>query len=74
MRNYCNLVLKSGFERTINWNKYQSERSIERQKPYLDYLIDSRVIEFLFYRLKMMTIEKHTQDIFIQRRNNMTVD
>ena len=32
--------LKSGFKRTINWNTYQSERSIERRNPYLDYLID----------------------------------
>ena len=26
--------LKSGFERTINWNKYQSKVSIERKKRY----------------------------------------
>ena len=26
--------LKSGFKRIINWNKYQSERSIERENPY----------------------------------------
>ena len=32
--------LKSGFKRTINWNKYQSKKSIERQNQYLDYLID----------------------------------
>ena len=32
--------LKSGFQRTINTNKYQSKRLIERQNPYLDYLID----------------------------------
>ena len=29
--------LKSGFKRTINWNKYQS---IVASNPYLDYLID----------------------------------
>ena len=28
--------LKSGFKRTINWDKYQSERQIQ----YLDFLID----------------------------------
>ena len=33
--------LKSGFKRTLNWNKYQSKVSIERQEQYLDYLIDS---------------------------------
>ena len=32
--------LKSGFKRTINWNKYQSKVSIARQNQYLDYLID----------------------------------
>ena len=32
--------LKSGFKRTINWNKYQPKKSIERQNQYLDYLID----------------------------------
>ena len=32
--------LKSGFKRTINWNKYQSKVSIQAQKQCLDYLID----------------------------------
>ena len=32
--------LKSGFKRTINWNKYQSKTSTEKQSQYLDYLID----------------------------------
>ena len=32
--------LESGFERKINWNKYQSKVSKERQDQYLDYLID----------------------------------
>ena len=32
--------LKSGLKRTINWNKYQSKVSTERQNQYLDYLID----------------------------------
>ena len=31
---------KNGFKRTINWNKYQSKKSIERQNQYLDYLVD----------------------------------
>ena len=26
--------LKSGFERTINWNKYQSKVSMKAQNPY----------------------------------------
>ena len=32
--------LKSGFKRTIKWNKYQSKKSIEIPNCYLDYLID----------------------------------
>ena len=32
--------LISGFERTIDRNKYQSKVSIERQNQNLDYLID----------------------------------
>ena len=32
--------LKSGFKRTINWNKYQSKVSIQAPSPYLDFLID----------------------------------
>ena len=32
--------LKSGFKRTINWNKYQTKRSTETQNQYLDFLID----------------------------------
>ena len=34
--------LKSGFERTINWNKYQSKLTIERQNQYFIYLTDPR--------------------------------
>ena len=32
--------LKSGFKRTINWNKYQSKISTERTNQHLDYLIN----------------------------------
>ena len=32
--------LKSGFKRTINWNKYQAKVSTERPNQYLDFLID----------------------------------
>ena len=32
--------LKSGFKGTVNWNKYQSKMSTERQNQYLDYLTD----------------------------------
>ena len=40
MQTYCNM-LKSGFKRTINWNKYQSKVTIQASNPYLAYLIDS---------------------------------
>ena len=29
--------LKSGFKRTINWNKYQSKISVQTQNRYLDF-------------------------------------
>ena len=32
--------LKSGFERTFNWNKYQPKVSTERINQYLDFLND----------------------------------
>ena len=32
--------LKSGFKRTINWNKYLSKILTETPNQYLDYLID----------------------------------
>ena len=32
--------LKLSFKKIINWNKYQSKMSIERQNQYLDYLVD----------------------------------
>ena len=32
--------LKSGFKKTINWNKYQPQVSPERQNQYLDFLVD----------------------------------
>ena len=32
--------LKSGFKRTVNWNKYESKVSSERPNQNSDYLID----------------------------------
>ena len=42
--------LKFDFKRKTNWNKYQTYTSIERQNPYLDYLIDPsfRSVNILF--------------------------
>ena len=33
--------LKSGFKRTIKWNKYQSQMTIQNNKNNLNYLIDT---------------------------------
>ena len=32
--------LKSGFKRSINWNKHQPNKSTEDQKQHLDFLIN----------------------------------
>ena len=32
--------LKSGFKRTVNWNKYQSDPKIYARKQYLNHLVD----------------------------------
>ena len=32
--------LKSGFKRTINWNKYEPKVTVEQQNQYLDILIN----------------------------------
>ena len=34
--------MKSGFERTINWNEYQLKVRIKAPNSYFDYLIDPR--------------------------------
>ena len=35
--------LKSGFKRTIKWNKYRSQMTIQPQNNNLNYLIDSDI-------------------------------
>ena len=32
--------LKSGFKRTINWNRYEPKVTVQEQKRYLDFLIN----------------------------------
>ena len=51
--------LKSGFKRTINRNKYQSKKLIERPNQYLDYLIN-RSFQGL-YRLFVLSFENEKQ-------------
>ena len=36
--------LKSGFKKTIKWNKYRSQMTIQPQKNNLNYLIDPKFI------------------------------
>ena len=38
--------LKTGFNRTIKWNKYRSEMTIQTQNNNLNYLIDPTFTEF----------------------------
>ena len=35
--------LKSGFKRTINWNKYQGDPKAYAQNRYLNHLVDPRL-------------------------------
>ena len=52
--------IKSGFKRTVNWNKYQWKVTFQALNPYSDFLIDpsfQRVICNLFYCLKIRMIE-----------------
>ena len=37
--------LKSGFKKTINWNKYQSDTKTYAQNRYLNHLVDPRLKE-----------------------------
>ena len=53
--------LKSGFKRTINWNKYQAKVSTGRINQYLNYLIDSSFQGV--YRLFVLPFENEAQTI-----------
>ena len=60
---------KSGFNRTINWHKYQAKASTERINQYLDFLIDLN-------RLFVLPFENEAQRISYKRyyqpiRNNL---
>ena len=62
--------LESGFQRTINWNKYQSKLPDQEQNRYFDYLIDpgfQGVNRPFLYRLKIGLIGQYTQDIIFQK-------
>ena len=62
--------LKSGFKRTINWNKYQSDPKTYAQNQYVNHLDDPSfqgVNRLLYYLSKMRIIENHIQDIIFQK-------
>ena len=54
--------LKTGFKRTVNWDKYQSEPTIHTQNQYLNHLIDPS-----FYGVnRLWKWCKFTSDIFFR--------
>ena len=62
--------LKSGFKRTINWNKYQSSIKTYTRDRYLNHLVDlsfQGVGRLFVLSLKMKVIEHHTQLIILQK-------
>ena len=62
--------LKSGFERTINWKKYQSNPKAYAQNRYLNHLIDSSfqvLNSILYYLLKMEMIEHRISWLVVKK-------
>ena len=64
--------LKSGFERTINCNKYQSKRSIEISTQYLDYWLGPSFQRV--NRLFAWSFEDETQRTSYKRYYLLTVE
>ena len=62
--------LKSGFKRSIIWNKYRPEMINQTKTNYLNYLVGpkfNKVIDYLPYHLKMKMIEHLFQSIIHQK-------
>ena len=59
--------LKSGFERTIKWNKYRSQMTVQPQNNNLNYVTDSTFtkVNRLYYLFKEM-LQKITQQKIIE--------
>ena len=64
--------LKSGFKRTVNWNKYQSKKSTERPNQYLDYLIEASFQEV--NRPFVLSFENNTHRTSYKRYFLLTVE
>ena len=62
--------LKSGFKRTIKWNKYRSQMSVQSNNNNLNYLIDpiftkvKRLFVLSFERIEKDNIKKDYRDSF----------
>ena len=62
--------LKSGFKRTIKWNKYRSQMTIQNNDNNLNYLIDAtftninRLFVLSFERIEEDNIKKTTEILF----------
>ena len=62
--------LKSGFKRTIKWNKYRSQMTIQNNNNNLNYLIDptftnvNRLFVLSLERIEENNIEKDYRDSF----------
>ena len=54
-------TVKSGFKRTINWNKCQSKLSTERPNQYFYYLIDPSFqgLSYKWYYLLIVKIKNY---------------
>ena len=62
--------LKSGFKRTITWNKYRSEMTNQTKNNNLNYLMIQHLIwsiDYLFYHLKKKKTENPFQSITDQK-------
>ena len=62
--------LKSGFERTVKWNKYRSQMTVQINNNNLNYLIDptfirvNRLFVLSFERIKANNVKKDRRDSF----------
>ena len=64
--------LKSGFKRTIDWNKCQSKVTIEVPNPYLNYLIDPSFQRV--NRIFVLSFENNTDRIVHTKQYFLTVE
>ena len=59
--------LKSGFKRTINWDKYQSDPKTYAQSRYLNHLDFQGENKLFVLSFENETIEDHIQIIIFQK-------